>query len=108
MSSPDATWRVYLAEWLIVWTSDADGPEGVDECWDYFERKYKGRVREEDRRVVPAIIGRGGGATGPYCVQLRLPNLQGEYKDEADARELSVERVLMAGEAVSAVQRGSA
>ena len=82
MSPPDATWRVYLAEWLIVWTSDAFGPEGAGECRAHFGRRYKGRVREEDWRVEPAVPGRV--VSGQQCLQLRLPNLQGEFKLRAD------------------------
>lgn len=85
MSTPDAPWRVYLAEWVTVWTSDADGPEGKAEALQHFREKYRGRVRDEDWGVVPAFAG-GELECPPYCVRLRLPNLQGEYKDEADAR----------------------
>lgn len=112
MGSTEPTWRVYLREWLIVWTSDADGPEGVDECWDYFARKYKGRVREEDRRVVDAITGRQGSA-GPQCLQLWLPNLKGEFKDRTDADKLADALAADppyegAGLFVGVIQRGSA
>jgi hypothetical protein len=102
---PDATWRVYLTEWLIIWTSDASGPEGMAECVEHFERKYRGRVRAGDRRVVPAITGRGGGTDGPYCLQLKLPNLRGEYKDREDAEKKSF---LLYAKYAALVQRGSA
>lgn len=95
MPPAEPTWRVYLAEWLIVYTSDSSGPEGVDECWDHFAGKYKGRVREDHRRVVPAITGRLG-AEGPYCLQLHLPNLQSESRDRIDGCVIGVQ-----------VQRGS-
>jgi hypothetical protein len=105
--STEPTWRAYLTEWLIVWTSDASGPEGADECWDYFERKYKGRVREDDRRVVPAIAGVAPGGH-PYCVQLRLPGLRGEYKDYSDAVALASELLDgHEGALCVVVQRGS-
>ena len=112
MSLPDATWRVYLCEWLIVWTSDADGPEGLDQCWDHFERTYKGRVRGEDRRVVPAIIGAEPGGH-PYCLQLWLPNLRGEHKDR-DLADCLADEIAEAppyggaGLWLEVVQRGSA
>ena len=51
MSTPDAPWRVYLAEWVTVWTSDAAGPEGQAEALQHFRGKYRGRVRDEDWRV---------------------------------------------------------
>ncbi len=103
MSQSDATWRVYLNEWVTFYSSDAFGPDGQAECLQYFRRKYRGRVRDEDWRVVPGA-GVERAARFPYCVQLYLPNLRGEFKDEADARMLRLEHI---GEAVSVVQRGS-
>ena len=50
----------------------------------FISGEVQGRVRDEDWRVVPAIHGMEL-ARSPYCVQLYLPNLQGEFKDEADA-----------------------
>ena len=44
-----------------------------------------GRVREEDWRVVPAVFGSGAGSARRTACSLSLPNLQGEFKDEADA-----------------------
>jgi len=104
MASPSATWRVYLREWLIVYTSDAAGPEGVDECWDHFAGKYKGRVRDQDRQVAATSSDRPGAY--PYRLELRLPNLKGEYKDEADAVLLSAEHAGIE-EQPRVVRRGS-
>ncbi len=103
MPKSDATWRVYLPEWVTFYTSDATGPEGQAECQAYFERKYKGRVRDEDWRVVPSIHGMEL-ARSPYSVQLCLPNLRGEFKDRMDALALP------SGHSPEAriVQRGSA
>lgn len=88
MSTPEAPWRVYLAEWVTVWTSDAAGPEGKAEALQHFRGKYRGRVRDEDWGVVPAFAGRELECP-PYCVRLRLPNLQGEFKEEATANLLA-------------------
>jgi hypothetical protein len=105
--STEPTWRAYLPEWLIVYTSDAGGPEGLDECWGCFARKYQGRVRAEDYQVMPAITGRAG-SDGPYCLQLRLPNLHGEFKDYSGAVALASELVDGRGGTAHVVQRGSA
>lgn len=105
MSTPDAPWRVYLAEWVTVWTSDAVGLEGQAEALQYWREKYRGRVRDEDWRVVPAFAGRELECP-PYCVRLRLPNLQAEYKDAADAR-WSFTTHAGQDEAPRVVQRGS-
>lgn len=86
MPHPDATWRVYLSEWVTVYTSDASGGlDGGQECFQRFRDKYKGRVRNEDVQVVPAVAGAPRDAYRPYCLQLNLWNLRGEFKDEADA-----------------------
>ncbi len=83
MATPDATWRVYLAEWLTVYTSDATGGAGADECEGYFAAKYEGRVRDEDWRIEDL------NRSPLFHVQLQLwlPNLRGEYKDRRDAEK---------------------
>ena len=106
MSTPDAPWRVYMDEWLIVWTGDAPGPEGQAECLSHFQVKYQGRVRERDWRVVPGIRGVEL-ARAPYCLQLRLPNLRGEYKDQ-DCALAQVASVSCPGRNAEVVRRGSA
>jgi hypothetical protein len=75
VTEQDATWRVYLREWVIVYP----GSPGKAECARHFESRYAGRVRDQDWRIVP---GAGG-----YRLELRLPNLKGEYRDRADALE---------------------
>jgi len=87
MTSPDATWRVYLAEWLIVYTSDELEVIGQRECEAVFARKYQGRLRDGDWR----IRNPGAFRPGRRVLQLRLPNLKGEYKDNADAVALASE-----------------
>lgn len=102
----EAPWRVYLAEWVAVYTSDSSGPEGADECWDHFERNYKGRVREEHRQVVATSPVKPGAY--PYSLELRLPNLKGEFKDEAAAWMLSGELMTLdASPKPHVVRRGS-
>lgn len=86
MSQSDATWRVYLNEWVTFYSSDAHGPEGEAECRAHFDRKYKGRVREQDWRVTCSVTSTLGG--WPYLLELRLPNLRGEFKDRMDALAL--------------------
>lgn len=75
----EPTWRVYLAEWLVVHSCEGDSPE----CWDHFAEKYAGRVRDEDRRVRVTDTGQR--------LELRLPNLKGEFKDKAEADRLATE-----------------
>lgn len=81
MPAPDATWRVYLREWLTVYTSDQLEVPGMAECKAHFAEKYEGRVRPDDMRW----RGASGFRPQRYCLQLNLWNLKGEFKDEADA-----------------------
>ena len=79
------SWRVYLTEWLTVYTSDEVEVLGAGECRDVYSRKYAGRVRSADWRISSAREIR----PSPRCLQLRLPNLCGEFKDHNDALELA-------------------
>jgi hypothetical protein len=105
MSTPDAPWRVYLPEWLVVWISDALGPEGRSECLQHFQDKYQGRVREQGWRVIPAVLGMEP-SRSPSCVQLYVPNLQGEYKDQDYALAQVISLACLDRDA-EMVQRGS-
>src|SRR6185437_6577525 len=69
--SAEPAWRVYLPEWLAVYTAGYMGDPGEQECRKYFARKYGGRVRDEDWRVRP------GGPDGWPVLEVRLPNLRG-------------------------------
>jgi hypothetical protein len=101
--STEPTWRVYLTEWLTVYTAGYMGDAGEQDCLAHFARKYAGRVRDEDRRVT-----RTGPAFWP-ALQLRLPNRRGEFKDYSDALEhaSSLMDVFKDGPC-DVVQRGSA
>ena len=106
MSTPDAPWRVYLAAWVTVWTSDAVGPGGQAEALQHFGEKYRGRVRDEDWRVTCSVTSTMGG--WPYLLELFVPNLQAEFKDPLDALGLAgVLRVDSGEEIPQVVQRGS-
>jgi hypothetical protein len=76
-----STWRVYLPEWLLVYASDALGSAGVAECEGKFERDWKGRIRDEDFQVISAA------SNLPAVMRLRVPSMQGEWKDETLARQ---------------------
>jgi hypothetical protein len=105
--STDPTWRVYLAEWVTVYTSDMFVRFGDDECEAVFGQRYKGRVRDGDWRVIPVTAGHPE-AVVPRVLQLRLPNLRGEFKSEADAWWLAGELLDATGQSPHVVQRGSA
>jgi hypothetical protein len=97
--SENATWRVYLPEWLIVYSSNAFTEQGKAECLQHFADRYAGRVREEDWRVVCSVTSKPGG--WPYLLELRLPNLRGEFKDRQDVPVYDAEDAYL-------VRRGSA
>lgn len=93
----DDLYRLYRPEWVIVYTADAlavapgaKEPLAPDElvryAHEHFELRYAGRVRPEDVRFTPAGVG-------PHArvhLELRLPNLKGEFKFEALARGYAV------------------
>lgn len=79
--SGDNLWRVYRPEWLIVYVTD--GSDGVGERIDqYIADKLVGRVRDEDIRLVTE----GEPPHGIAQLQVRKPNMRGEFKHLADAR----------------------
>lgn len=101
--SAEPTWRVYLQEWLTVYTAGYMGDPGKRECWEHFDRKYAGRVQLEDRKVVSE-------APGWFpALKLRLFNRRGEFKDPAEAdREATRIFDPPAGCTPEVVRRGSA
>lgn len=84
MSTPDAPWRVYLRDWVVVYTSDELEVPGRRECEAVYAEKYAGRVQTEDWRIRPA----GQMRPSHQCLQLFLPNLKGEYGDRNPAADL--------------------
>jgi hypothetical protein len=92
-------WRVYLPEWVIAHTAAELEVPGDKECRDVFEELYRGKVREADWR----IRNPSGFRPGRRVLELRRPNLQGEFKDEHDAEGLRAER----GEEAVVVLAGS-
>lgn len=85
MSEDSALLRVYWPEWVIIYVSDQAGEHGRAECQERFASHYEGRIRPADHRVA-----------GPqhqqmpdvprYHLELRLPNLQGEFTHREDAQ----------------------
>jgi hypothetical protein len=84
----DAIWKVYVQDWTIAYSSDARGEDGKAECQRVLEERWNGRVELED-----VFIRTVGSHHPPYCIWLRLPQLQGEWKSreraEAQAREIT-------------------
>lgn len=71
-------WKVYVPEWIIVASSDANGTDGLAEMEKVVAEKYHDRVRPEDARVVP--ISTRYPDDWPYRLELKLPNQRGEFK----------------------------
>ncbi len=91
----DDLYRIYRPEWVIVFVaaadrigSDADGHELVAATAEFFASRYSGRVRDEDVRHTAV----GAGPTARVQLQLRLPNLKGEFKTEPLARAFAAEQ----------------
>jgi len=77
MSTPVA-WRVYVQDWIVVYTSDAVAPEGQEEAQRVFAERWAGRVEEGDFtfQFIPSLH---------VQIWLRIPVLQGEWRAEPDA-----------------------
>lgn len=77
-------YRAYRYEWIVVHflMQDPDNPTRLtDQMWEYFQQRYEGRVVAEDMRIVCA-----GTDINEVCqLQLKLPNLKGEFKRRVDA-----------------------
>jgi hypothetical protein len=95
-------WRVYQPQWLAVYTSDLTGHEGTGETIDFLAGEYGGRVRDEDVRI--SIPDPDSSAALRVTGSVRLPNLQGEWKNWADAEKQCGEL----GEGAVVVGAGSA
>lgn len=65
--------RLYRPEWITVFTTH----EGADRAITYFETTYRGRVYDTDMKIIDSSAG---SAVARVQLQLRLPNLKGEFK----------------------------
>lgn len=75
------TWRVWVKDWVAVFTSDADGPAGETECAEHFVRKYLGTVLPTEHRIKGTLLW-------PATLELYLPTVVEETKDYDKARAL--------------------
>lgn len=76
-------WRVYHREWITVFRSQNHGRLARSEIDHFYAVKYKGRVKESEVRVIPT--SQKNPEEWPWLLQLKLPNLMGEFKHEDDA-----------------------
>lgn len=80
----EGLYRVYRHEWVVVHflMQDPDNPTPlVDQVREYFQQRYEGRVRPEDMRIECS-----GRDINEVCqLQLKLPNMRGEFKHRIDA-----------------------
>lgn len=79
--------RVYLQEWLIVYTSAAQGEAARKECGDVYNRMYDKRVRSDHAKLIPASQEEPD--RWEWQLQLFLWNLRGEFTSALDAAELA-------------------
>lgn len=80
----DRLYRCYRHEWIVVHflMQDPDNPTPlIEQMQEYFQQRYEGRVRLDDIRFVCA----GRGINEVCQLQLKLPNLKGEFKHRIDA-----------------------
>jgi len=78
------TFKVYVPEWVIMFTSKAPHAEGGQaEAEAFFATKYEGRVEDTDVRYEPA--SRVFPDKFPTRLFLRLPNVKGEFKTKLHA-----------------------
>jgi hypothetical protein len=72
------TTSVYHREWIVAYTSDADGPGGAAECRERFREKYQGCVVDSGWKTEEV--------TGwPATLWLFVPILVGEFVHRSDA-----------------------
>jgi hypothetical protein len=85
MEEEQRFWRVYKSEWVVTYTSDAEGEDGERECEQKFVEVYEGRVRSDDSRTVPWSLSHP--EWWPWLLELRLPTMKGEYSSRPLALE---------------------
>jgi hypothetical protein len=89
---------VYVTEFVPVYTSDSAGVLGLEECRSIFADKYARRVADEEWRVTAMRQ-----QPSRYRLELLLPNLRSEWKDENDA----LDEAEKAGDGAVLVEKGS-
>lgn len=77
--TPDL-WKAYRPEWLITHTARTEA-----ECAAVFHASHAGRIRDEDVRYREHV--------GLWALELRLPNLKGEFKTRELADRYATEQV---------------
>jgi hypothetical protein len=97
------TWCLYVTEFTEVYTSDSAGVLGQEECRALFTDKYARRVGEQDYRIVPMRDRQ----PSRYRLELLLPNLRGEWKDEIEALDQAEKAEKPGAIGVVLVERGS-
>lgn len=84
------TWKVYRKEWQIKFVSTAVGTAGMEEASAFFEKKYAGRVEDDDVRYqVP--IPENNPEDQPVYLELNLWNVKGEWKHSMQAQAHAAE-----------------
>ncbi len=81
----DDLWRLYTWQWIVVYTTDAIGEDGIREAQGEFTSRYKGRVGEDEWKVCSY------GAKWSSVLQLKLPTMVGEFKQREVAEGVSLE-----------------
>lgn len=76
------SWRVYCPAWLPFFTSMRTGVTGRAECLREFDERYRGRVEEDDWRVLTSEE-----AYGRSFLQLRVPDCIGEFAGQPAAEQ---------------------
>jgi hypothetical protein len=79
-SSEPLTWKVYVQDWVVAYTSDAIGVPGVQECERVFAERWEGRVEKGDSYIQAR-------PADPSLIHLRLHQSQGEWVTEELAME---------------------
>ncbi len=82
-----ASWRVYHYEWITVHTAfGRDSASAIEHATAHYTEHYAGRVREAD---VQYLFDEETYGRAAVLLQLRLPNLRGEFKDRERAEQFS-------------------
>ena len=81
------SFRIWERHWVTVYTSDADGQDGIDECAGHFRRVYEGCVRDWEWRL-ESVSPRW-----PATLSLYLPIVVGERRHIRDAEALQNSRI---------------